>query len=463
MELVYLIVGVLLGAVLGFLIGRNKKSGSSQSDSSMAELKGNLSAMTEMSERLKGQHEKDEVELKERQQKIEYLTGVNATLIEQTKNFKEKLDNQKSELEDLNKKFKESFKNLANEILEEKSQKFTDQNKENLSELLTPLRERIKEFQQKVEDSNTAGEKRSVALSEQLKFLKEQNLQLTSDAKSLTMALRGDSKAQGNWGEMQLESILEKAGLEKDVHYFKEKNLKSDEGANQRLDFIINMPDGKHLVLDSKVSLTAYARYFDTEDEDEKELQIKEHMNSLYSHIKILGEKNYQGLYGINAPDYVMMFIANEPALTMALKEDPQLYEKALTKNIAIVSGATLMATLRTISYIWKQDLQNKNAEEIARQAGSLYDKFVNFTDDLKKLGNQIETAQKTYLESMKKLTDGKDNLVRKTERIKELGAKTSKDQDQRLIDRSSQNGAKEIEQDGAKEIGQEDEKDDSI
>ncbi|MEQ9263403.1 MAG: DNA recombination protein RmuC [Owenweeksia sp.] len=352
-------------------------------------------------------------------------------------NLSGKLAEQKKEMEQLNEKLSAEFKNLANQIFEEKSKKFTDQNKENLGELLNPLRERIAEFQKKVEDTNTQSVQRNAALNEQLKNLKELNQQITQEAKSLTLALRGDSKTQGGWGEMQLESILEKAGLQKDIHYFKEKNLKTDEGSNQRLDYIISLPDGKHLILDSKVSLTAYSRYYDTEDETEQKQYLKQHLDSINGHIKSLGDRNYQSLYDINPPDYVMMFMANEPALTIALKEDPQLYEKALDRNIVLVSTTTLLATLRTISYIWKQDLQNKNAEEIARQAGSLYDKFVAFSEDLMKLGNQLGTVQKTYQESMKKLTDGRDNLVRKSERIRELGAKTSKQTDQRLLDRA--------------------------
>lgn len=353
------------------------------------------------------------------------------------RNLQQKLNEQKQEVEELNKKFTTEFKNLANEIFEEKSKKFTTQNKENLGELLNPLREKISEFQKKVEDSHLAGEKRSSALGVELKNLKELNQQITQEAKSLTLALRGDSKTQGSWGEMQLEAILEKAGLQKDIHYFKERNLKTEEGANQRLDYVINLPDGKHLILDSKVSLSAYSRYFDTDDETEKAAQLKAHVNSIYAHIKLLGEKNYQNLYDINTPDYVMMFVANEPALTMALREDPQLYEKALAKNIALVSTTTLLATLRTISYIWKQDLQNKNAEEIARQAGAMFDKFEGFTKDLMKLGKDLDTAQNTYKASMNKLVDGRGNLVKSSQKLRELGAKSTKDLDQRLLDRA--------------------------
>ncbi|MGB0177806.1 MAG: DNA recombination protein RmuC, partial [Owenweeksia sp.] len=294
---------------------------------------------------------KDKTEMNELRQRELHLTQDLSRSRTEYENLNQKLAEQKKEMEQLNEKFSAEFRNLANQIFEEKSKKFTDQNKQNLGELLNPLKERIMEFQKKVEDTNTQSVERNAALNEQLKNLKELNQQITQEAKSLTLALRGDSKTQGGWGEMQLESILDKAGLQKDVHYFKEKNLKNEEGANQRLDFIINLPDGKHLILDSKVSLTAYSKYFDTEDEAERSRLLKQHIESLNTHIRSLSDRNYQNLYDINQPDYVMMFVANEPALTIALREDQQLYEKALDRNIVLVSTTTLLATLRTISY----------------------------------------------------------------------------------------------------------------
>jgi DNA recombination protein RmuC len=305
--------------------------------------------------------------------------------------------------------------------------------------LLNPLKEKIEKFEERAEKSSKENLQWNSALKEQINSLKELNMQITKEAESLTKALKGDSKTQGNWGEMQLEAILEKVGLQKGIHYEKEKNFKNEEGANQRLDYIIRMPDDKFLVLDSKVSLTAYSNYFDAEDEAEKAKYLKSHIESINNHIKILGEKNYQSLYEIQQPDYVMMFVANEPALTMALKEDHSLYEKALDKNIVLVSTTTLMATLRTISYIWKQDLQNKNAIDIATQAGQLYDKFVGFTEDLMKVGNNLKTTQNSFSDAMKKLYDGRGNLVRRTEILKELGAKATKTLDKRLIDKATE------------------------
>jgi len=353
------------------------------------------------------------------------------------RNLQEKLADQKTELAQIREKFSLEFKNLANQIFDEKSRKFTEQNKTNIDDLLSPLKERIEKFEQKVERSNRDSLQWNSQLREQLNHLKDLNQQVTKEAENLTRALRGDSKTQGSWGEMQLESILTKTGLLKDVHYFTEKNFKNEEGRNQRLDFIIRLPDEKYLVLDSKVSLTAYARYFDTDDEDERKSNLQKHMLSINGHIKLLAEKNYQNLYDINQPDYVMMFVANEPALTLALREDPGLYERALENNVVLVSTSTLMATLRTISYIWKQDLQNKNAIEIATQAGSLYDKFTAFTEDLVKVGRNIEQTQGSYRDAMKKLSEGRGNLVRRAEKLRELGAKASKQMDQRLIERS--------------------------
>lgn len=442
MEIIAVIIGLAVGVVLAYFIlkSQNKSGGEVES---IREEKQQL--LTELSV-IKSQKENLAVELKnekeahskEREKNVQ-LNRQLSTVESDYKNLKIKLDEHKSELAELQQQFRNEFKNLAQEIFEEKSKKFTDQNKTNIGELLNPLREKIDKFEEKVEKSNKENLIWNSALKEQITSLKELNLQITKEAENLTRALKGDSKSQGNWGEMQLEAILEKVGLQKGVHYEKEKNYKNEEGDNQRLDYIIKMPDDKYLVLDSKVSLTAYSNYFDADDDLKQARFLKNHLDSMYSHIKTLGDKNYQNLYDINQPDYVLMFIANEPALTIALKEDHNLYEKALDKNIVLVSTTTLMATLRTISYIWKQDLQNKNAIEIATQAGALYDKFTNFTDDLLKVGNNLKTTQNSYSDAMKKLYDGKGNLIRRTEILRELGAKTTKNIDKRLLDRSSE------------------------
>lgn len=437
MILTILLALITGGAVTWIAINSRTRKNLASLESNLRNLQSEISQVSFERDQLRDDNIRKENQLDTQQDEIVLLNRQLAESQTSHKNLELRLSEQKADLEKLNEKFTTEFQNLANKIFEEKSQKFTDQNKEKLNELLNPLRERIFEFQKKIEDTHNAGEKRGAALNQQLNHLRDLNQQITTEAKSLTMALRGDSKAQGNWGEMQLESILQKAGLQKDIHYTREDNYKTEEGKNQRLDFIIHLPDGKHLILDSKVSLTAYSRYFDTDDEEEQKRHVKDHMNSLYAHMKQLGDKNYQNLYGINPPDYVMMFIANEPALTIALSEDRSIFEKALDKNLVIVTPSTLMATLRTVAMIWNQDLQNKNAEEIARQAGALYDKFVGFTDDLTKIGTQLQTVSTTYTESMKKLVDGRGNLVRRAEQLRELGAKTTKAQNTKYLDRA--------------------------
>ena len=451
MEYLLLILGIVIGGLIGFIIaqrmGAQKSSAISSELESLKVENGTLSSSNQYGEEenaslkeqmntMKGQHSIELSELRasnqaEMTKAIEYKSKFEA--------LEEKLKDQKEELNGLQEKFTKEFELVANKILEEKTTKFTDKNKENIDAILNPLKEKISEFQKKVEDSDEKSIARTAELGKHLVMLRELNQEITQETKSLTQALRGDSKTQGNWGEMHLEAILEKAGLQKDIHFTKETNLKTEDGSNQRLDYIINMPDGKHLILDSKVSLTAYSQFNDSEDENDKELALKQHLLSVNGHLKLLSDKDYHKLYGINSPDYVLMFIANEPALTLALGEDPNLFEKALDKNVVMVSTSTLLATLRTISYIWKQDLQNKNAEEIARQAAALYDKFVNFSDDLVKFGTQLKTATGTYEGAMKKLSEGTGNLIRRTENLKKLGVNPSKGINPKLIDRSEE------------------------
>lgn len=438
MDYIFLLIGLVVGGIIGFLFTKLILSNKPNEEILEAQnLKINNGTLLNANERLTADldNSKKELAVLRETYQVEVRT---ATEWKGKYNALEvKITEQKEELTSLQEKFTKEFELVANKILDEKTSKFTDQNKKNIDEILTPLKDKINEFQKKVEDTNEKSIERNAALNKHLSMLQALNKEITQETKSLTQALRGDSKTQGNWGEMHLESILEKAGLQKDVHYTKETNLKSEDGSNQRLDYIINLPDGKHLILDSKVSLTAYSNYFDTDNEVERSGFLRQHLESVNGHIKLLSNKDYQKLHDINSPDYVLMFVANESALTLALKEDQDLFEKALDKNIVIVSTSTLLATLRTISYIWKQDLQNRNAEEIARQAGNLYDKFVGFTNDLLKLGSQMDTANKTYKEAMNKITDGSGNLTKRIEDLKKLGVNPSKNIDQRLIDRS--------------------------
>ena len=328
------------------------------------------------------------------------------------------------------------FKNLANEIFEEKTKKITDINKENLSNILDPLKENIARFERKVESSNKDALEFNAILKSEINHLKNETLKMRDDANNLANALRGESKTQGDWGEQQMETILNAAGLEKNIHYEKEKNLKNENEDNQRLDYIVKLPGDKCIIIDSKVSLVAYVNYYNSEDKEDKKHYLKEHLKSINTHITTLSNKNYQEL-DINQPDYILMFMANEPAFKLAVLEDVSIYNKAIDRNIVMVTNSTLFATLKTVAYMWKQDKANKNAIEIARQAGSLYDKFQSFSEDLIKVGNNLNTTKNKYEDAMKKLTEGKDNLVRKTERLRELGAKASKKINPKLLDRS--------------------------
>tara|TARA_B100000287_G_scaffold358631_1_gene350378 strand:- start:2363 stop:3502 length:1140 start_codon:yes stop_codon:yes gene_type:complete len=328
------------------------------------------------------------------------------------------------------------FKNLANEIFDEKTKKITEVNKENLSNILDPLKQNIERFEKKIESSNKDAVEFNAILKSEINHLKNETLKMRDDATNLANALRGESKTQGDWGEQQMETILNAAGLEKNIHYEKEKNLKNEKLDNQRLDYIVKLPGDKCIIIDSKVSLVAYVNYYNAEDKEEKKHYLKEHLKSINTHITTLSNKNYQDLE-INQPDYILMFMANEPAFKLAVLEDVSIYNKAIDRNIVMVTNSTLFATLKTVAYMWKQDKANKNAIEIARQAGSLYDKFQSFSEDLIKVGNNLNTTKNTYEDAMNKLTEGKDNLVRKTERLRELGAKTSKKINPKLLDRS--------------------------
>ena len=335
-------------------------------------------------------------------------------------------------------KLRIQFENLATKILDDTTKKFTDQNKVNLNNILDPLGVKIKEFEKKVNDTYVKGTKERSTLAEQIKNLSELNIRMSKDAVNLTKALKGDSKTQGDWGEFKLEMILEKAGLMNGVHYSTQGSFQDEEGKHKRPDVIVNLPEGKCLVIDSKVSLTAYANYYQSEDDEEREGHLKDHVTSMRNHVQDLSSKNYQKLYQINAPDYVLMFVPIEPAFMLAIHADQDMMAWAVEKkNIVIVPTSTLSATISMVSSIWKQEDQKRNVLEIARQGGALYDKFVGFVDDLINVGKRLKSAKDSYDGAMNKLSTGKDNLVRKTENIKALGAKTSKSLPDSLIQRA--------------------------
>ncbi len=446
MTILYLFSGMFLGGITTWLIlyyyNKSKNPFSVEEVKLLEDQNNDLEVSIKLTDGklLNAQEESEKLreELTTEREKYREASNSLATRTQELKNLNQKLEDQKSDIENLQEKFQIQFKNLANDILEEKTKKFTDQNKINLKDILNPLKEKIVEFEKKVEDTNKESIERNSALKEQISGLRELNIKITKEAENLTKALKGESKTQGNWGEFILESILEKSGLAKGEQYEVQVSMTNEEGKRLQPDVIIKLPEQKNIIIDSKVSLTAYEKYINSDDERERELEIKNHLLSIRSHIKGLSDKNYQSIYEIGSLDFVLLFMPIEPAFGLAVQNDAELFNDAYDKNIVIVSPSTLIATLRTIASIWRQENQNRNALEIARQGGQLYDKFKAFTDDLIKVGENLNTTKKTYDLAMNKLSEGKDNLIRKTERIKELGAKATKTLDQRLVDRAN-------------------------
>ena len=319
------------------------------------------------------------------------------------------------------------FKNLANDILDDKTRRFTEQNALSLDALLKPLQTKLTEFKEQVSTSYANESRERFALKSEIERLSALNVKMSDETRSLTQALKGDSKVQGNWGELVLESILESSGLRKGEEYLVQDSRTQDDGSRLQPDIVVRLPEGRHLVVDSKVSITAYARHAESVDADTATIELNAHIQSLRQHIQVLSSKNYSSLYGVGSVDFVLMFIPIEPAFLLALKSAPNLYQEALAKNIVLVCPSTLMATLRTVAHLWRQDHQNKNALEIARQCGALYDKFVGFIDDMEKLGQRIDQAQTSYHDAFNKLKTGKGNLIRTAEKVRELGVKPSK------------------------------------
>jgi len=431
MEILYLIFGLIIGFVIAFLFFNSKKTITIEEANKLNEQINFLKVDAgKFSERIK-LFENDKLslqsDLKSERDKSEKLNSENSSLKSDYANLQTKLSEQKDEVEKLQEKFTKEFENLANKIFEEKGNKFSEQNKEKLNEILSPLKEKISDFEKKVEETNKESIKGHASLREQLQMLKEMNQKITQEATNLTNALKGQTKTQGNWGEFILESILEKSGLVKGREYVVQESITAESGKRFQPDVIINLPENKSIIIDSKVSLIGYEKFVSSEDENEKQLGLREHINSIRSHIKNLSGKNYQNLYQIESLDFVLMFMPIEPAFAYAVQSDPSIFNDAFEQNIVIVSPSTLLATLRTISSIWRQENQNKNALEIAKQSGALYDKFVGFVEDLKSVGDRMEQAKTSYSNAMNKLVDGSGNLVGRVEKIKRLGAKASK------------------------------------
>ncbi len=366
------------------------------------------------------------------------------------KNSEEKLSLQKDEVVRLREEFNREFKLLANEIFEEKSRKFSQLNEEKLQNILNPLKENINKFEKKIDETYSNETREKAALKKELEQIININRQMSDDAQKLTLALKGDKKLQGNWGEMQLEQILEKSGLEQGIHYQKQSSFANQEGERVIPDYIINLPQNKNYIIDSKVSLVNYERYFNAESDEEKNYYFNEHIRDIKKHIDILSKKNYQ--YLTNTPDFVFMYFAFESALFAALQKDNSLFDYAFKKNIILVSTTTLLASLRTVSFIWTQENQRRNAFEIAKLGGQLYDKFVGFIDNMTKVGRSLEAAKDTYQDAMNQLVKRNANgtynagtIIGQAENLKNLGANASKQLPQAIIDRAIKEENKDL------------------
>jgi len=424
MDIIYLIIALVVGFLIALIFSYLKF----KSDSSRIEERSKI-------------HEESKNELESKleieQQESREISSKLASLQADYLNLQQKLKENKDEVEQLQEKFTKEFENLANKIFDEKTKTFSEQSKTNLKEILNPLKDRITEFQNKVEETNKDSISRNAALREQLQSLKDMNQQMSTDANNLVKALKGDTKAQGDWGEIQLERILERSGLRKGEEYSVQESYTTEDGSRKRPDVIVNLPEEKKIIIDSKVSLTDYERFVSAEDDDQKNIHLKAFINSVKRHIKDLSDKEYQNLFQEESLDFVLMFIPIEPAFSLAIQFGEELYSQAWDKRIMIVSPMNLFIALRTIANIWKQEYQSRNVIEIAKQSGALYDKFVGFVDDLIDVGSRMDQAKKSYEGAMNKLTYGSGNLVSKTERIKKLGAKTSKSLPQPILDRA--------------------------
>jgi DNA recombination protein RmuC len=431
MEIIVGIAAFLGGLIVAFVLLRAKIGALQETTNKAAVAQGVLEGQA----KLKVQ-EAEDLKLQLREAQTETLELTNALTKTETDydHLRHRMQEQAKELEQLREKFLQQFQSISNQVLMNNAEHFNKASSENLERILSPLKERIKEFEAKVDLTYEKTLKESVSLKEQITQLASLNQQMSQDALNLTKALKGESKTQGNWGEYLLESLLEKSGLRKGVHYEREEVRQNDEQKVYRPDVIVRLPDTKHLVIDSKLSLVAYEAYCSCEDDDQLEAYLRSHIGSIRTHFADLGRKNYHRLSGLNSPDFVLMYIPIEPAFNLALQHDHDIFTDAFEKNIVLVTTSTLLATLRTVAGVWKQEDQKRNVLKIAEESGKLYDKFVGFVDDLKTIGKHLENSQGAYNAAMNKLTDGKGNLIRRVEILKELGARTTKTIDELLL-----------------------------
>jgi DNA recombination protein RmuC len=431
MEVIFTVAGIAGGFLLAFLFFKSKLNA--------AEAKAQQAQMA-LSLHQQQLQEKQAELLQTKDQWRKEFNQVLGLQTELTKtetdlyHLKQKLNDQKAEMETLRTSFLQQFASVSNQVLVNNAEHFKKASAENLESILSPLKERIKEFEAKVDTTYEKSLRESVALKEQITMLAGLNQQMSQDALNLTRALKGEKKTQGNWGEYLLEVLLEKSGLRKGEHYQREVVLKSDDQKIYRPDVIVNLPGSKHLIIDSKVSLLAYDAYCNCEEEALQQAHLVSHIQSIRNHYLELSKKEYHHLPGLHTPDFVLMYIPIEPAFNLAMQHDRELFIEALNHNIVFVTTSTLLATLRTVEGVWKQENQKNNVLRIARESGLLYDKFVGFVEDLKAIGRHLESGHTSYQAAMNKLTEGKGNLVKKVEQLKNLGARTTKSLDNNLV-----------------------------
>ena len=433
MEYILAVFALAVGFLSAWMLGMRKQSSFQNSleinekelTDALNEAHTNLRVAEEKLNNKASELERNMLELAQQQELANNRGMEVATLKTVNENLAEKLENQKSEIDNLQKRLTTEFENIATKILKERSDEFSVSNHKNLSEILNPLKERILNFEKKVDETYDKELRDKISLREEVRKLTELNTRVSEEANNLTKALKGDVKKQGNWGEVILERVLERSGLTRGQEYEREEVVEGNDANVQRPDVIIHLPDNKHIIIDSKVSLVAYERLMSADTDEQRVSYLKDHVNSLRSHVKLLSEKNYQNAQNLNTPDFVLMFLPIEASFSVEVQGDSDIFAYAWERKIVIVSPTTLLATLRTISSIWKQENQTKNAQEIARLSGALYDKFIGFAEDMTKIKANIDRTSNAYDDAMKKMKDGSGNIIRTAEKIKELGAKT--------------------------------------